>query len=190
MVGYIVGLPHDTKESILQDVETIKRELAIDIATFTMLQPLPGSQDHKDMRLRGKWMDSDLNKYNLHYRVTHHSIMSDEEWEEAYRLCNKSFYSFAHMETVLRRMFALKSNKKMSTVNRLVGYREYPRLYNTNLGEAGLLQLKRRKDRRPTLPRESPPHFLSEIYFPDLVPPGCDEPNAYACYKNHEKNIE
>lgn len=168
LAGYIVGLPNDTKMSILQDIETIKRELAIDIATFTILQPLPGSQDHKDMCQRGEWMDSDLNKYNLQYRVTHHPIMDDTEWEEAYRLCYESFYSFNHMETILRRMFALKSNKKMRTVHRLVGYREFPRLYNTNLAEAGLILLKRRKDRRPTMSLESPLIFYPKYFFQTL----------------------
>ena len=27
-------------------------------------------------------MDSDLNKYDAHHRVTHHAKMSDQEWEE------------------------------------------------------------------------------------------------------------
>ncbi|MGF6605034.1 tRNA A37 methylthiotransferase MiaB, partial [Paraburkholderia sp. GAS448] len=41
--GYIIGFPADTKESILRDIEIIKRELPIDILEFFMLTPLPGS---------------------------------------------------------------------------------------------------------------------------------------------------
>ena len=45
--GYILGFPADTKESILRDVEIIKRELPLDILEFFFLTPLPGSEDHK-----------------------------------------------------------------------------------------------------------------------------------------------
>jgi coproporphyrinogen III oxidase-like Fe-S oxidoreductase len=76
--GYIIGFPCDTKDSILRDVEIIKRELPLDVLEFFVLTPLPGSEDHKVLWQRGVWMDADLNKYDGHHRVTHHSQMSDE----------------------------------------------------------------------------------------------------------------
>ena len=42
-------LSRDTKESILRDVEIIKRELPLDILEFFFLTPLPGSEDHKTL---------------------------------------------------------------------------------------------------------------------------------------------
>ena len=33
---------------------------------------------------RDAWMDPDMNKYDLYQRVSHHPVMSDEEWDEAY----------------------------------------------------------------------------------------------------------
>ena len=45
--GYIIGFPFDTPESVRQDVEIIKKELPVDILGFTLLTPLPGSEDHK-----------------------------------------------------------------------------------------------------------------------------------------------
>ena len=45
--GYILGFPGDTKESIMRDIEIIKRELPLDILEFFFLTPLPGSEDHK-----------------------------------------------------------------------------------------------------------------------------------------------
>jgi len=83
--GYILGFPGDTKESILSDIEIIKRELPVDILEFFYLTPLPGSEDHKVLWQKGTWMDPDLNKYDLTHRVSHHPKMSDREWEEAYR---------------------------------------------------------------------------------------------------------
>ena len=66
--GYILGFPADTKESILRDIEIIKRELPLDILEFFMLTPLPGSEDHKVLCENGVWMDPDLNKYDVSHR--------------------------------------------------------------------------------------------------------------------------
>jgi radical SAM superfamily enzyme YgiQ (UPF0313 family) len=41
--GYIVGFPTDRPETILRDIETIQRELPLDLGEFMILTPLPGS---------------------------------------------------------------------------------------------------------------------------------------------------
>ena len=74
--GYIIGFPADTKESILRDIEIIKRELPLDILEFFFLTPLPGSEDHKVLWEKGIWMDPDLNKYDVSHPVSHHPKMS------------------------------------------------------------------------------------------------------------------
>jgi hypothetical protein len=67
--GFITGFPGDTAETILRDVEIIKKELPIDVLEFFYLTPLPGSEDHQKMFRAGAWMDPDLNKYDL-YHIT------------------------------------------------------------------------------------------------------------------------
>jgi hypothetical protein len=104
--GYIIGFPGDTKESILRDIKIIKRELPLDVLELFMLTPLPGSEDHKVLWQQGTWMDPDLNKYDLNNRVTHHPVMSDEDWDGAYRAAWQSFYGFEHIRTILRRTAA------------------------------------------------------------------------------------
>ena len=47
--GYIPGFPGDTNESILRDIEIIKKELPLDILEFFILTPLPGSEDHQTL---------------------------------------------------------------------------------------------------------------------------------------------
>ncbi|MGB6658491.1 MAG: radical SAM protein, partial [Xanthobacteraceae bacterium] len=44
--GYILGFPNDTLDSILHDIDVIKRELPVDLLEFFYLTPLPGSEDH------------------------------------------------------------------------------------------------------------------------------------------------
>ncbi|MET0638667.1 MAG: radical SAM protein, partial [Hyphomicrobium sp.] len=63
--GYILGFPNDTVESILHDIDVIKRELPVDLLEFFYLTPLPGSEDHLKLFRAGVPLDDDLNKYDL-----------------------------------------------------------------------------------------------------------------------------
>jgi hypothetical protein len=159
--GYIIGFANDTKASILRDMEVLKKELAVDLLYMNYLTPLPGSEDHRTMLNAGIWMDPDMNKYDLNHRVTHHPRMSDQDWEAAYREAHASFYSFDHMKTVIRRLVALGSNKRLTTAKLLTGYREMVLLEGVAKLEGGLFRIKRRRQRRPGLPLENPLVFYS-----------------------------
>lgn len=163
--GYIFGFPNDTYDAIMRDIEIIKNELAVDTVYMNYLTPLPGSEDHRKLYEAGVWMDPDLNKYDLNHRVTHHPRMSDDEWERAYRDAHRSFYSWEHMERILRRMVALGSNKRRITRNRLVAYREAVRLEGVAKLESGMVRIKRRLNRRPGLPIENPLTFYPRYWW-------------------------
>jgi pyruvate-formate lyase-activating enzyme len=154
--GYIIGFPHDTKESVLRDVETIKQELAIDNIYVNYLTPLPGSEDHKKLYEAGIWMDPDMNKYTLSNRVTHHATMSDADWDWVYREFHARYFDFKHMETVLRRMVALKNNLHKATINRLLCYREAVMAEGVSMLESGHVRVRRRSQRRSGMPLENP----------------------------------
>lgn len=166
--SYIIGLPNDTMASVLSDIEVIKRELPIDTMNLACLTPLPGSADHKGMVEAGTWMDPDLNKYDLVHRVTNHPKMSAEEWETAYREAARSFYSHAHMVTILKRMIALGSDRKLTTINRLVWYGSQVNRSTSPSLDNGILRFKRRKERRPGQPIESPLAFYP-AYWTEAV---------------------
>src|SRR5207342_2202142 len=104
--GYILGFPTDTPESIARDIDIIKKELPIDILEFFFLTPLPGSEDHKTLLTKGVSMDPDLNKYDLDHVTVAHSKMSKAEWERAYQLAWDTYYSWEHIETIVRRAVA------------------------------------------------------------------------------------
>jgi len=72
--GYILGFPSDTYGSVMRDIETITRELPIDLLEFFILSPLPGSEDHKKLHARGVWMDTDWNKYDTEHVVLAHDL--------------------------------------------------------------------------------------------------------------------
>ena len=164
--GYILGFPADTPDRILRDLEILKRELPIDLIEFFCLTPLPGSQDHKTLDAEGVWMDPDMNKYDLEHACTGHPLMSPEEFGEIYRRAWDVFYSAEHVETLMRR--AVVSGMKSRRIMRAaVWFYACQVLEKVHPLQGGLFRRKYRRDRRPTLPIESPlifyPRYLWEI---------------------------
>jgi hypothetical protein len=169
LAGYILGFPGDTKESILRDIEIIKRELPLDLLEFFFLTPLPGSEDHKVLLQKGVWMDPDLNKYDLNHRVSHHPKMTDEEWEDAYRAAWKAYYSPDHIRTILRRVAATKPQMLNSITSTLLWFNTMIPFEGIHPLEGGLLRMKHRRDRRRGLPLENPLTFYSRFVWETLV---------------------
>jgi hypothetical protein len=161
--GYILGFPGDTKESILRDVEIIKRELPLDLLEFFYLTPLPGSEDHRQALARGDWMDPDFNKYDLNHRVTHHPKMSDAEWEEAYHAAWASYYSPEHVRTIFRRAAVNRLRFLPSILSTVLWFRLVHELEGLHPLEGGAIRMKYRLDRRPGLPIESALTFYPRI---------------------------
>jgi radical SAM superfamily enzyme YgiQ (UPF0313 family) len=104
--GYILGFPNDTPETILRDIEIIKRELPVDLLEFFYLTPLPGSEDHKRLVTAGVPVDPDMNKYDLNHVTTAHPRMSKSDWEQVYNLAWQTYYTLPHIKTVLQRAAA------------------------------------------------------------------------------------
>ena len=164
--GYIIGFPGDSKASILRDIEIIKRELPLDILEFFFLTPLPGSEDHKVLWQKGAWMASDLNKYDLHHRVSHHSKMSDEEWEDSYKAAWEAFYNPEHVRTILRRTAASRLGRPKTTLTTLLWFKLVSSFEHVHPLEGGALRMKHRRDRRYGMSPERPfifyPRYFAE----------------------------
>ncbi|MGB6445818.1 MAG: radical SAM protein, partial [Xanthobacteraceae bacterium] len=108
--GYILGFPNDTLDSILHDIDVIKRELPVDLLEFFYLTPLPGSEDHLKLVRAGGALDPDMNKYDLNHVCTTHPRMSRTEWDRAYKLAWQRYYAIDHIETILRRVASVGAN--------------------------------------------------------------------------------
>ena len=164
--GYITGFPFDTAESVLNDLDVIMKELPIDVLEIHYLTPLPGSEDHQKLYRAGTWMDPDLNKYDLHHITCEHPRMSKEEWAYAYRESWKRYYSYEHCETVMRRAATLRSFANVLIT--MTWFKASFELENCHPVESGLLRLKSRRDRRPTMPLEPVWRFYPK-YFAELA---------------------
>jgi len=166
--GYITGFPNDTPERILRDIETVKRELPLDILELFFLTPLPGSEDHKHLVEAGAWMDPDLNKYDLNHCVAGHPKMSKAEWEGAYHAAWRSYYSPSHMRTILRRIRATGGSldKALLMIGWFAGAIHIERLHPL---ECGAVRRKVRRDRRSELPIEPAWIFYPRYWAESLI---------------------
>jgi hypothetical protein len=151
--GYILGFPNDTPETILRDIRIIQKELPVDLLEFFCLTPLPGSEDHRKLHEAGVWMDPDMNKYDVTHITTAHPRMSRGEWERAYELAWQTYYSTAHVETVLRRAAATGTSPGKALFY-MAWFKGCIAIEKIHPLEGGLLRLKFRRDRRVGLPLE------------------------------------
>jgi hypothetical protein len=166
--GYITGFPNDTAESIIRDVEIVKKELPLDVLEFFFLTPLPGSEDHQKLVQAGIPVDPDLNKYDLNHVCTAHSKMSKEEWEHAYLTAWKTYYTLEHIETILRRLVA-KKGPAANAIILMMWFMSAIHLEGVHPLESGVFRLKSRRDRRPGLPREPIWKFYPRYWTESVV---------------------
>jgi radical SAM superfamily enzyme YgiQ (UPF0313 family) len=153
--GYILGFPTDTPESIARDIEIIKKELPIDILEFFFLTPLPGSEDHKKLLMRGVPMDPDMNKYDLEHACTAHPLMAQETWERVYADAWQQYYTDEHMEKVMRRaVVAGISRRKL--LDSLVLFSGAARIEGVHPLQFGYVRRKVRTQRRHGMPIINP----------------------------------
>ena len=152
--GFIMGLPNDTPETVKRDLAIIQREVPVDVIEISILTPLPGSEDHKNLYMRGVWMDPDLNKYDLECVTFEHPLMSREELQQAYWDAWDHYYTFAHAETLMRRALVdgIKPVRIWQHLLQIYGAMRYERVHPQ---QCGYFRRRIRRDRRPELPREN-----------------------------------
>ncbi len=155
-VGYIIGFPGDTYDSIMRDVERLKQELPIEFVEFFMMTPLPGSQDHLDNYLNGVPMAKDMNEYDTTRPCMEHPRMSREELMRAYRDAWKFFYARKHVETILKRR---KDHRRKNIARHMVWFRNAVFVEDLHPFLFGLFRIKGRKRRSPKFPTESVPVY-------------------------------
>jgi radical SAM superfamily enzyme YgiQ (UPF0313 family) len=159
--GYIIGFPGDTYESIMRDIEFLKREIPLDIAEFFMWTPLPGSKDHQKYYREGVPMARDMNLYDTCHPCMEHPKMTSEELARAYRDAWRSFYNKDHVLTLLKRR---KGPRRRILMAATVWFRSTVFLEGIHPLLGGFFRLKGRKNRRPGLPEEAFfPYYLRRL---------------------------
>jgi radical SAM superfamily enzyme YgiQ (UPF0313 family) len=90
--GYMIGFPYDTPDSG-QEAALDLIEVGVDLASFFIVTPLPGTEDHDKAVAEGTISDWDFNWYDSDHVVSHHPRMTAEEIDKAYRDAYTTFYS-------------------------------------------------------------------------------------------------
>ena len=165
--GYILGFPNDSYESIMHDIDVIKRELPVDLLEFFYLTPLPGSEDHLKLFKAGAPLDPDLNKYDLNHICTTHPKMSREEWDRAYKMAWQRYYTIDHVETILRRVAKTRANAS-NALFLITWFMGSINIEHIHPLEGGFLRRRARRDRRPGLPIEPVWSFYPK-YFAEIA---------------------
>lgn len=152
--GYIIGFPNDTHESVMRDIEILKKELPLDLVEFFVLTPLPGSEDHQILVKEGAWLEPDLNKYDTEHPCMKHPKMSYDEWMRTYMDAWKSFYTFDHIKTIFQRRWA-EGHSIRKIRGQMIWFCGSMFVEGVHPLQAGIIRRKHSSERRPTLPRES-----------------------------------
>jgi hypothetical protein len=146
--GYILGFPNDTPDSIARDIAYLLDEIAFDDLMFFYLTPLPGSVEHRDKVRQGEWLDPDLNRYNLHYPVTRHPLMSPSQWRRAYRNAWKALLDYRRIPGYLRAAQADGLDTRL-VFSRMLGYRLAVFWHDIHPIEYGWGRYRLKEQRRP-----------------------------------------
>ena len=94
--------------------------------------------------------------------------MSTEEWEKMYRDSWLNFFSISHMKTVMRRAAATPGMSAGNMLFLLLWFYTCIAFEKVDPLQGGYFRFRFRKDRRPTLPVESPLVFYPRFVW-DLV---------------------
>jgi radical SAM superfamily enzyme YgiQ (UPF0313 family) len=156
-VGFIIGFPFDTYDSIARDVDRLKNEIQVDQASFFMLTPIPGSMDHFHAVQKGISIETDLNLYDSFHDTVDHPKMPRDQWFQAYKDAWQSFYSFENMRNILQRATPAMY---WDVFKNIVWYKSAAILEGNHPMMTGFFRLKGRTARRPGYPIESRLHYL------------------------------
>ena len=169
-------------------VETIQRELPIDILEFFLLTPLPGSEDHKSMYMAGVSMDTDMNRYDLEHACADHPTMDRTTLERVYRDAWSLYYTDSHVETLIRRaaVSSLRSQRKL--IDDLTLFSGSVRIENVHPLQFGLFRRKVRTQRRHGMPVVNPLLFYP-ARFGEIVKSAVRWIRLFAHYRGLRRKI-
>ncbi len=150
-VGYIVGMPFDTRDSVRIDTDTLCNQVRVDLASLFMLVPLPGSRDHRKMVQDRVPVDADPNNYDGLHETFRHPNMPPGEWRAAYDEAMQTIYS---TESIVSSLLRASRTHFKDLFWMYIWYR-YSTLEGLHPMATGLFRLKDRRSRRAAFPREN-----------------------------------
>ena len=159
--AYIVGFPHDTPDSVRENLRFLMDELQVEQASFFMLGPIPGSRDHQRMVAEGQPLDPDFNRYDSFHPAMPHPRMSAGDWFALYRECWRTFYSFENMRAILSRV---SPEKYWGVFRNFIWSKNSAEIEGEHPMITGFWRIKDRLSRRPDFPVPGAwEHFVGQV---------------------------
>jgi radical SAM superfamily enzyme YgiQ (UPF0313 family) len=160
--GYMIGFPFDGPECGRQSAEWLL-EVGVDLASFFIVTPLPGTEDHDKAVREGTIADWDFNNYDSQHMVGVHPRMTGAEVVQAYRDAYMTFYSGRN---TLRSLLTFHRVEGLSRASRAAMWRQRAYyFYSYRAGRhpmlGGLWQRRLAEGRREVLTdEEARAHYL------------------------------
>lgn len=111
--AFILGLDHDTPESIRDMVDTLT-DIKLDMATFSILTPFPGTPLFDRMEEEGRILHRDWSRYTAGQVVFQPQQMSPRELQEIYERTRRQFFAPGN---ILRRTGAIRNKLLTLAIN-------------------------------------------------------------------------
>ena len=118
--AFIFGLDYDDESVFERTVRFVEKE-KIELATYHILTPLPGTLLFQQMEKQGRIIDWDWSKYNSINVVFKPKLMSEETLQNGYYWAFKETYSW---HSILKRL-AFTKQKFLSRLLLNIGYRGF-----------------------------------------------------------------
>jgi hypothetical protein len=129
-----------------RDIEELFR-LGVDEASFFILTPLPGSEDHIRAWTAGVKIDGDFNRFDSFHTVTDHPKMTRAEWFATYRKAWRRFYRVSNMIEALKRCRLAEVRRTL--LRGFIWYRWSFAAERVHPMISGFYRFRDRRDRRP-----------------------------------------
>lgn len=119
--GFIFGFDHDRPDVFDHTAEFVDR-IGVDVAHFSILTPLPGTNTFARFYDEGRMVDFDWSHYNFYYPVFEPANMTRQQLIEGQRRAFKRYYSrsnrWKRVIRFLRRTRCLEFTPAVAMVNR------------------------------------------------------------------------
>jgi len=155
--SYMIGMPHDTRQSVRQEIDQLFK-LGADVMSLYICQPIPGSEDYARLYCAGGLREVDLNAFDGAHPVVDHPSMSRKELADLFRSSWTQFYRVPNMVTALKRFRNKEDRKRLLCL--YMWCRWAMRTEKTHAMIAGLYRIRSYSERRPISPRLSYLRYL------------------------------
>ena len=166
--GYIIGLPHD-EVGCGRTAARALSDIGVDIATFFVYTPFPGTEDYDAACAGGRLTDHDFNAYDSTHAIYAHPRLTADEIVREYHAAYRHFFTWRRMAWSLGTFHRMPGLSTVSRAGMMV--QQFYFAYATRRGEhpmiGGIWSARDPRVRREAVTDEEavrrylPPGFIS-----------------------------